>query len=311
MTENNPGDPSRPQNPPPSYRPAPGYPPHSAGVPGQGGGQNAGGQNAGGPGQNQRPGQNPAGPGNPAAPGYGAGPHQAAYGQSGYGGPGFPPPLPPQGKQSNGLGVTALVLGILALLASLIPFVGFIAFILGPLAILFGILGLALRRNAGKGTSITGMVLGAASIVVALVVTSLTAVFLGQITEKTGTADTTTSPSAESTPFAPATEPGVPPSSTSSTDAVAGSKVELIATVSKGKASVTYSVGGDSADKDFTGQFTKQGTLDSVVGLATMVVLGDPLVEDQQLGCEIRVDGKTVKKETGKTAVSCTVTKTP
>lgn len=310
MTENNPGDPSRPQNPPPSYRPAPGYPPHRAGGPGQNaGGQNTGGQNAGGPGQNQRPGQNPTGLGNPSALGYGAGPHHAAYGQPGYGGPGFPPPLPPQGRQSNGLGITALVLGILALLASLIPFVGFIAFILGPLAILFGILGLALRRNAGKGTSITGMVLGAASIVVALVVTSLTAVFLGQITEKSGTADTTTPPSAESTPFVPATEPGATPSS--ATGAVAGSKVELIATVSKGKASVTYSVGGDSADKDFTGQFTKQGTLDDVIGLATMVVLGDPLVEDQQLGCEIRVDGKTVKKETGKTAVSCTVTKTP
>ncbi|QTF72365.1 DUF308 domain-containing protein [Arthrobacter woluwensis] len=310
MTENNPGDPSRPQNPPPSYRPAPGYPPHSAGGPGQGGGQNGGG-----PGQNQRPGQNPPGPGNPAAPGYGPGQHQAAYGQPGYGEPGFPPPLPPQGRQSNGFGITALVLGILALLASLIPFVGFIAFILGPLAILFGILGLALRRNAGKGTSITGMVLGAASIVVALVVTSLTAVFLGQITEKSGTADTTTSPSAESTPFAPATGPEATPSSTpsgtSGTDAVAGSKVELIATVSKGKASVTYSVGGDSADKDFTGRFTKQGTLDDVIGLATMVIVGDPLVEDQQLGCEIRVDGKTVKKETGKTAVSCTITKTP
>lgn len=310
MTENNLGDSSRPQNPPPSYRPAPGHPPHSAGGPGQGGGQNAGG-----PGQNQRPGQNPTGLGNPAAPGYGAGPHQAAYSQFGHGGPGFPPPLPPQGRQSNGLGITALVLGILALLASLIPFVGFIAFILGPLAILFGILGLALRRNAGKGASITGMVLGAASIVVALVVTSLTAVFLGQITEQSGTADTTTSPSAESTPFAPATEPGATPSgtpsSTSGTDAAAGSKVELFATVSKGKASVTYSVGGDSADKDFTGQFAKQGTLDNVIGVATMVVLGDPLVEDQQLGCEIRVDGKTVKKETGKTAVSCTVTKTP
>lgn len=291
MTENHPGDPSRPQNPPPSHRPAPGYPPHSAG----------------GPGQNQRPGQNPSAPGNPGAPGYGPGPNPAAYGQSGYGGPAFPPPLPPQSKPGNALGVTALVLGIVALLASLIPFVGFAAFILGPLAILFGILGLTLRRNAGKGTSITGIVLGAASIIVALVVTSLTAVFLGQITEKSGTADTSPSPSVQSTPFGQATEPGQAPSSA----AVAGSKVELIATVTKGKASVTYSMGGDSADKDFTGQFTKQGTLDTVVGLATMVVLGDPLVEDQQLGCEIRVDGKTVKKETGKAAVSCTVTRTP
>jgi|GEM_PF-3989968 len=283
MTQNNPGDSSQPPGSPPPYRPAPGYPPQGPGRYGSGQTQGAG--------QNYRPGQNPSVP-------------------QGYGQPGYPqPPLLPQPKPGNGFGIAALVLGILAVLASFIPFVGVFSFILGPLAILFGILGLTLRRQSGKGTSITGMILGAASVVIAVAVTSFAAIFIGQVSENHGVAGPSPSQNAGTTPEIPSAGPE--PGSGPSVDSVTGSKVELIATVSKGKASVTYSVGGDTADKDFTGEFKAQGTLDGTIGLATVVVLGDPLTEDQQLGCEIRVDGKTVKKETGKTVVSCTVTKAP
>ncbi|MGV0110554.1 OB-fold protein [Arthrobacter sp. CP30] len=80
----------------------------------------------------------------------------------------YQPPV----KQGNGFGVTALVLGIVAIVASIIPILGIAAFILGPLAVIFGIVGLT-RAHKPKGTSITGLVLGILSIIIAATVTSV------------------------------------------------------------------------------------------------------------------------------------------
>ena len=76
--------------------------------------------------------------------------------------PGTPPPAGypgavPQGQQSNGLAITALIMGIL----SCIPGVGL-------LAILFGALGIGKAKDprvGGKGLAIVGIVLGLLSIV--------------------------------------------------------------------------------------------------------------------------------------------------
>lgn len=76
----------------------------------------------------------------------------------------------PPAKQGNGFGVTALVIGIISVVVSVIPILGFVTFVLGPLAIIFGIVGVV-QANKPKGMAITGMVLGAASIVIAAIIT--------------------------------------------------------------------------------------------------------------------------------------------
>ncbi|WP_161784050.1 DUF4190 domain-containing protein, partial [Cellulomonas carbonis] len=102
-------------------------------------------------------GQPDGGAGWAPAPGYGAGP--------GYGAPAAP--------KSNGMAVTALVIGIIALLLAFIPVVGVISVLLGIVAIVLGIMG---RRRVvpgvvgGKGLAIGGIVTGALGLVIGLVV---------------------------------------------------------------------------------------------------------------------------------------------
>ncbi|MCT4352989.1 DUF4190 domain-containing protein [Streptomyces sp. Je 1-79] len=103
------------------------------------------------------PGQNPWGPpaGVPGMPGM----------------PGMPP-QPPFQQPRNGLGVTALVLGIVGLLFALFPFSFWLGAILGVLALIFGIIGHSRARKGeatNKGMALTGLILGAVSIVVSIV----------------------------------------------------------------------------------------------------------------------------------------------
>jgi len=92
--------------------------------------------------------------------------------------PGYPPPQQysaqayyPQAQPSNGIGITAGVLGIVAVLLMWIPFVNYLAIILGILAIIFGIIGIG-RANrmggAGKGMAITGLVCGIVALAISL-----------------------------------------------------------------------------------------------------------------------------------------------
>jgi hypothetical protein len=90
-------------------------------------------------------------------PQYGQpGPYQQQYPSApppGYGG--YPPPA-----RSNGLAIAALVCGLVGLLI--------FWFILGPLAVIFGGVGLsrAKRGAPGRGMAIAGIALGIADIVV-------------------------------------------------------------------------------------------------------------------------------------------------
>lgn len=72
----------------------------------------------------------------------------------------------------SGFGTAALVLGILAIVFSIIPIAGFIAFLPGPLAIIFGVIGLT-RKFSKKGTSAAGLILGVLSVIVAIIVTAI------------------------------------------------------------------------------------------------------------------------------------------
>lgn len=73
---------------------------------------------------------------------------------------GYPQPPP---RQSNGLAIASLVCGIIGCL--------FFGIILGPLAVIFGAVGLsrANRGASGKGMAIAGLILGVIATVVAIV----------------------------------------------------------------------------------------------------------------------------------------------
>ena len=74
-------------------------------------------------------------------------------------------------KRGNGFAVTALVLGIIAVVLAFIPVVNIVSFVLAALAIIFGIVGLISsgKRHAGKGMSITGIVLGVVALALAII----------------------------------------------------------------------------------------------------------------------------------------------
>lgn len=75
-----------------------------------------------------------------------------------------------------------MVLGIIAIVLAFIPLVGLLSFLLGGLALILGIVGLVKKR--GKGQSITGIITGAAALIVAGVVTALTGAFISAVDEE-------------------------------------------------------------------------------------------------------------------------------
>lgn len=111
-------------------------------------------------------------------PQYGQPPVQSPYGQPQYGQPpygapyGYAAPVNPYGppKTSNGLAVTALVLGIIALVFSWVPF--FDGLVIVP-AIVFAIIGInASKRLAGVGKTmaIVGLCLSLAATVICIAI---------------------------------------------------------------------------------------------------------------------------------------------
>ncbi|GAA1661585.1 hypothetical protein GCM10010977_24290 [Citricoccus zhacaiensis] len=130
-----------------------------------------------------------------------------------YGGQPGPPP-----KTGNGLGVAALVLGIIAIVIAFIPFIGMGSFLLGALAVILGIVGLR-KKGLPKGTSIAGLILGALSLIIAGIMTAITATFVAAVDESlqsmpesstVAEATTTASPAATSTTEAPTSDAAEP-----------------------------------------------------------------------------------------------------
>lgn len=83
----------------------------------------------------------------------------------------FPPQDPMYGqpiKRTNGMAIAALVIGIIGLLV--------LQIILGPLAIIFGAVGLNFAKNnngSGKGLAIAGLVLGIVDLLLFVIVLAL------------------------------------------------------------------------------------------------------------------------------------------
>lgn len=73
--------------------------------------------------------------------------------------------LPP--KTNNGRAKTAMIIGIIALVLSVVPLVGIVSWALGPLAIVFGFIGL--RQNLQRGQSITGIVTGIIALIICMI----------------------------------------------------------------------------------------------------------------------------------------------
>ncbi|MET9290553.1 DUF4190 domain-containing protein [Streptomyces sp. NPDC003077] len=90
--------------------------------------------------------------------------------------PYYPPPpqmgMPAPQAARNGLGIAALILGIIGAVFGLIPLFFWLAGILGLLALIFGLVGMGRAKRGqatNKGVAITGTILGAISLILAVV----------------------------------------------------------------------------------------------------------------------------------------------
>lgn len=104
-------------------------------------------------------------------PGYDSAQNQGRY--PGYYQGSYPPPGGYQypgwniQQRTHGITIAALVLGVISAVLSLVPFFGFIAFLLGPLAVIFGIVGIVKRYNR-RGFAVAGLVTGAFGVLVSI-----------------------------------------------------------------------------------------------------------------------------------------------
>ncbi len=181
-----------------------------------------------------------------------------------YSSPVAPGPVNPnysQPAKGNPLGITALVLGIVAVAFAFIPIVGFIAFILGPLAVIFGVIGLT-RKFTKKGTSIAGLILGVVSVIIAIIITALISAAANSVSESLNKEH----------------------------------KVEYVVTTT-GPAHVTYWNGSGSSTEDITADWKKELTTTGF-SVTSLSVSGD-FASDSSVTCEILVDGTSVSKNTG------------
>lgn len=92
-----------------------------------------------------------------------------------------PPPMPGQqyqpvvyvqtdnGNNTSLAPVTSLVTGLIGLFTAWIPIVGMIAWVLGPLALLFGILGLRRGKAEHKIMSMIGLIAGAIALLICFI----------------------------------------------------------------------------------------------------------------------------------------------
>lgn len=82
-----------------------------------------------------------------------------------------PPPPPATGdapRARNRAGTVALVLGIVGLVAAFIPVLSYVAGVVGLVAVVLGIIGVT-KAGLPKGAAITGLILGALAVVLAIV----------------------------------------------------------------------------------------------------------------------------------------------
>jgi len=87
-------------------------------------------------------------------------------------------------------------------------------------------------------------------------------------------------------------------------ESLALSDITYTATVSEGTATAAWGTEGRSSSQDFTGTWTQDSTGSHADIVATLTVRGSA---DQELTCEITIDGKVMDSESGTSFVTCTV----
>lgn len=172
-----------------------------------------------------------------------------------------PAPVQPAPAKGNGFGTAALVLGIIALVFSFIPVVGFIAFILGPLAVIFGIIGLT-RKFAKKGTSIAGLIMGALAVIIAIIVSVVIGAAVKSVSDTVNKEH----------------------------------QIEYVVTAN-GKAHVSYWTSAGTSSADITSNWKKDVTAKGFE-FSSLTVTGD-YSGASKVTCEVLVDGKSVSKNSG------------
>ncbi|MDQ3449380.1 MAG: DUF4190 domain-containing protein, partial [Actinomycetota bacterium] len=70
-------------------------------------------------------------------------------------------------KPRTGMAITSLVLGIIAFLLAWFPIGSYLAVLLALLSVIFGII--AIRRPAGKGMAVAGLILGGLALVISII----------------------------------------------------------------------------------------------------------------------------------------------
>ncbi len=222
---------------------------------------------------------------------YGA-PQQ--YGSQPYGAPqygtqqpyGAQPPYGAQLQQpqSNGLAITALVLGIVAIVTCWLPLLGGLV---GIAAIVLG--AVALRKRQSKGMSITGVITGVVGLLASI------ALFIVGMLVATAALSAANQASQEFDEIIASQE---------AVDGVEHS-VEFVVTVSAGEATVTFGTGASTSTADVSGEWREAATFTGQ-DMAVLSVVGDFGAEDQQLTCEVLIDGESVDLQEGTSMVSCT-----
>lgn len=97
------------------------------------------------------------------------------------------PPAAPRQAMRNGLGTAALILGIIGTVSGFIPLLFWLAGSLGLLALILGLVGRGrVKRGeaSNKGVTLTGVILGVVSLVLATVGLILTVAVLGDAADK-------------------------------------------------------------------------------------------------------------------------------
>ncbi|MET9672418.1 DUF4352 domain-containing protein [Streptomyces sp. NPDC006482] len=119
------------------------------------------------------------------------------------------PPAAPQQVMRNGLGTAALILGIIGTISGLIPLLFWLAGTLGLIALILGLVGKGRVKRGeanNKGVTLTGAILGLASLILATVGLIITVTAVSDAVEEIDKAVQSAAPKAPKTTEAPAAD---------------------------------------------------------------------------------------------------------
>lgn len=159
-----------------------------------------------------------------------------------------------QPQPTNGWAIAALILSILAFMGAWIPFVNFASILMGVAAVILGIVGL--KKIAGKGMSIAGIIVGGISVILSIIVLLVSFAFIGAVDKTIQEMDT--------------------------------QRTITMSATSSGPAEVTYTTSEGTSTEAFTGTWEKDVTVTGLT-LGTVSVSSENFTDT--VGCSIERDG--------------------